>query len=269
MRQFSKSRTQVLRRYRSFDISKLSTTSQKNKNIMFLNLRTNLLSFWFIHVPMHKGRHYRLFMKLKLYTNPSNGCFISNFKSVGQETWSALFPSTHYAVLEYFIRVLQGINYVMSHDYVNQTPCGRHTYKRTLCFPSMRSLPSTPTTAKQDKGIRKRNCLSTIAKMVEMQQYKDNGEERNCSNFFKVPLPRLPDVHGEPPKPNARTGPSQGSRKSVTLETAAKHLKETYDFQRIRTAKTVGANLSGTNSTQKEQSPNKLPMSLFDMFLKK
>ena len=108
MRQFSKSRTQVLRRYRSFDISKLSTTSQKNKNIMFLNLRTNLLSFWFIHVPMHKGRHYRLFMKLKLYTNPSNGCFISNFKSVGQETWSALFPSTHFAVLEYFIRRTSG-----------------------------------------------------------------------------------------------------------------------------------------------------------------
>ena len=143
-----------------------------------------------------------------------------------------------------------------------------HTSER-CAFHRLRSLPSTPTTAKQDKGIRKRNCLSTIAKMVEMQQYKDNDEERNCSNFIKVPLPRLPDVHGEPPKPNARTGPSQGSRKSVTLETAAKHLKETYDFQRIRTAKTVGANLSGTNSTQKEQSPNKLPMSLFDMFLKK
>ena len=143
-----------------------------------------------------------------------------------------------------------------------------HTSERCP-FHRLRSLPSTPTTAKQDKGIRKRNCLSTIAKMVEMQQYKDNDEEKNCSNFIKVPSPRLPDVHGEPPKPNARTGPSQGSRKSVTLETAAKHLKETYDFQRIRTAKTVGANLSGTNSTQKEQSPNKLPMSLFDMFLKR
>lgn len=81
------SRTPVLRRYiRSFDILKLSPTSLKNKNITFLNLRTNLLSFWFIHVPMHKGRHYRSFMKLKLYTNPSNGYFISNFKSVGQET---------------------------------------------------------------------------------------------------------------------------------------------------------------------------------------
>ena len=76
--------------------------------IMFLNFRTNRLSFWFIHVPMHKGRHYRSFMKLKLYTNPSNGCFISNFKSVGQETWSASFPSTHFAVLEYFIRRTSG-----------------------------------------------------------------------------------------------------------------------------------------------------------------
>ena len=143
-----------------------------------------------------------------------------------------------------------------------------HTSER-CAFHRLRSLPSTPTTAKQDKGIRKRNCLSTIAKMVEMQQYKDTGEERNCSNFIKALSPRFPDVHGEPPKPKARTGPSQGSRKSVTLETVAKHLKETYDFQRIRTAKTVGANLSGTNSTQKEQSLNKLPMSLFDMFLKR
>ena len=79
--------------------------------------------------------------------------------------------------------------------------------------------------------MRKRNCLSTIAKMVEMQQYKDNGEDRNCSNLIKVLLPRLPDVHGEPPKPNARTEPSQGLRKIVTLETAAKNLKQTYDFQ--------------------------------------
>lgn len=143
-----------------------------------------------------------------------------------------------------------------------------HTTER-CAFHRLRSLPSTPTTAKQDKGIRKRNCLSTIAKMVEMQQHKDNVEERNCSNLIKVLSPRLPDVHGEPPKPNERTGPSQGSRKSVTLETAAKYLKETYDFQRIRTAKTVCANLSGTNSTQKEQSLSKLPMSLFDMFLKR
>ena len=109
--------------------------------------------------------------------------------------------------------------------------------------------------------MRKRNCLSTIAKMVEMQQYKDNGEDRNCSNSIKVLLPRLPDVHGEPPKPNARTGPSQGLRKSVTLETAAKNLKQTYDFQWNRIAKTEGANLHGTNSTQEEQSPNKLRMS--------
>ena len=105
MGQFRMSRTQVLRRHiRSFDILKLSTTSLKNKNIMFSNLRTNLLSFWCIYVPMHKGRHYRSFMKLKLYTNPSNRCFITNFKSVGQETWSASFPSTHFAVFEYFIR---------------------------------------------------------------------------------------------------------------------------------------------------------------------
>lgn len=55
MRQFSTSRTQVLRRYRSFDISKLSTTSQKNKNIMFLNLRTNLIIF-FIHPYFHAQR---------------------------------------------------------------------------------------------------------------------------------------------------------------------------------------------------------------------
>ena len=142
-----------------------------------------------------------------------------------------------------------------------------NTSERCACH-RLQSLPST-LMAKQDKGMRKRNCLSTIEKMVEMQQNKDDGEERNCLNLIKVLSPRLPGVHGEPPKPNARTGPSQGSRKSVTLETAAKHLKETYDFQRIRTAKTVGANLRGTNSTQKEQSPNKLPMFLFDMFLKR
>ena len=28
----------------------------------------------------------------------------------------------------------------MSHDYANQTPCGRHTYKRTLYFPSIAKL---------------------------------------------------------------------------------------------------------------------------------
>lgn len=54
MRQFSTSRTQVLRQYRSFDISKLSTTSQKNKN-MFLNLRTNLIIF-LIHPCSHAQR---------------------------------------------------------------------------------------------------------------------------------------------------------------------------------------------------------------------
>lgn len=91
MRQFSTSRTQVLRRYRSFNILKLSTTILKNKNIMLLNLRTNLLSFWRTHLSTHRGRHYRSLMKLKLYTNPSNWCFITNFRSVGQETWRAWF----------------------------------------------------------------------------------------------------------------------------------------------------------------------------------
>ena len=74
-----------------------------------------------------------------------------------------------------------------------------HTSERCVCH-RLRSLPSTPKTAKQDKGTRKRNCLTTIAKMVEMQQYEDNGEDRNCSNLIKVLLPRLPDVYGEPPK---------------------------------------------------------------------
>ena len=84
------------------------------------------------------------------------------------------------------------------------------------------------------------------------------GTARIWSKFY---YPHLPDVHGEPPKPNARTGPSQGLRKSVTLETAAKNLQQTYDFQWNRTAKTEGANLHGTNSTQEEQSPSKLRMS--------
>ena len=175
---------------------------------------------------MHKGRHYRSFMKLKLYTNPSNRCFITDFKSVGQETWSASFPSNHFAVFEYFIRWITSV----SHDYAKKHLVGAiNTSERCACH-RLRSLPSTLITAKQDKGMRKRNCLSTIAEMVEMQQYKDNDEERNCSSLIKILLPPLPDVHGEPPKRNARTGPSQGSRKSVTLETAAKHLKETYDF---------------------------------------
>lgn len=94
----------------------------------------------------------------------------------------------------------------MSHDYAKKHLVGAiNTSERCACH-RLRSLPSTLITAKQDKGMRKRNCLSTIAKMVEMQQYKDNGEERNCSNLITILLPPLPDVHGEPPKRNARTG---------------------------------------------------------------
>ena len=133
MRQFSHVKnTDIVAVYSEFSYFKTADYQPENKN-MSLNLRTNLLSFCFIHVPMHKGRHCRSFMKLKLYTNLSNGCLTTNFKSVGQETWSASFPSTFFAVL-------QGINYVMSHDYAKKTHCERHTYKRTLCLPSVAQL---------------------------------------------------------------------------------------------------------------------------------
>lgn len=138
-----------------------------------------------------------------------------------------------------------------------------HTSERCACH-RLRSLPSTPTTAKQDKGIRKRNCLSTTAKMVEIQQYKDNGEERNWSNLIKVLLHGVRPSRGTP-----KTKRDDGAIARFEEKPTAKHLKETYDFQRNRTAKTIGANLSGTNSTQKEQSPIKLRMSLFDKFLQR
>ena len=158
----------------------------------------------------------------------------------------------------------------MSHDYAKQKPCGRHTHKRTLRLPSIAKL--TFDTKNRETGQRnEEEKLSQYDSKnggnatIWRQRWRQELLEFDQSSI--TPIARR--SRGTPKKPNARTGPSQGLRKSVTLETAAKKLKRTYDFQWNRTAKTEGANLNGTNSTQEEQSPNKLRMSLFDMFLKR
>lgn len=184
------SRRQVLLWYIwSFDILQLSTTRLKNKSILFLNLRTNLLSFWCIHVPMHKGRRYRSFMKLKLYKKSIEWVFYNQFKVGWTRDLERIVSSTHSAVFEYFIGCTSKDKLRQRHQrhmtMLKHLVAATHRSER-CAFHRLRSLPSTPMTAKQDKGMRKRNCLSTIAKMVEMQQYKDNGEERNCSNLIKV-----------------------------------------------------------------------------------
>ena len=96
-----------------------------------------------------------------------------------------------------------------------------HTRRRCACS-QLRSLPSRLIAAKRNKGKRKRNCFSMTAKMVEIQQYNDKEVERNRSNSIKDCTPIDRRLYGEPPKPNATTGTSEDSRKSLLSKTMEK-----------------------------------------------
>lgn len=129
----------------------------------------------------------------------------------------SLFHQTH------SLREINYVNDMWSHDYAKKKPCGRQSYTQTLrLLPIAKLAFEIDNSETKQKGIRKRSCFSMIAKMVEIQQYNDKEVERNRSNSIKDCTPIDRRLYGEPPKPNATTGTSEDSRKSLLSKTMEK-----------------------------------------------
>ena len=81
----------------------------------------------------------------------------------------------------------------MSHDYANQTPCGRHTYKRTLCFPSIAKLnfhANNSETRQRNKEEKLSQYNSKNGGNATIQRHRWRKELLECYKSSITPIAR-------------------------------------------------------------------------------